>query len=80
MLASVPAEADSQTRQLRAALQGLGATPVAPITVLPMVRDHSVKPPALVQLTIGLTNSISATSAARHRSVDLKHRAADGRA
>ena len=34
VFASVPAEATSQTRQLRGVLHGLGATPATPVTVL----------------------------------------------
>jgi hypothetical protein len=34
VFSSVPAEANSQTRQLRGVLHGLGATPVTPVTVL----------------------------------------------
>ena len=34
VFASVPAEATSQTRQLRGVLHGLGATPVTPVTIL----------------------------------------------
>jgi hypothetical protein len=34
VFASVPAEANSQTRQLRGVLHGLGATPVVPVTIL----------------------------------------------
>ena len=34
VFASVPAEANSQTRQLRGLLQGLGATPTTPVTIL----------------------------------------------
>src|SRR6202012_1077338 len=34
VFASVPAEATSQTRQLRGVLRGLGATPATPVTIL----------------------------------------------
>ena len=34
VFASVPAEATSQTRQLRGVLHGLGATPATPVTIL----------------------------------------------
>jgi hypothetical protein len=34
VFASVPAEANSQTRQLRGVLHGLGATPETPVTIL----------------------------------------------
>jgi hypothetical protein len=39
VFASVPAEATSQTRQLRGVLHGLGATPATPVTILSDLAD-----------------------------------------
>jgi hypothetical protein len=45
VFASVPAEATSQMRQLRAVLHGLGATPTTPVSILslmtPIVHNRS---------------------------------------
>jgi hypothetical protein len=61
VFASVPAEATSQTRQLRGVLHGLGATPETPVTIraaVPMVKVIG-KPPVLAQLAMCSTGSIS---------------------
>jgi hypothetical protein len=49
--ASVPAEATSQTRQLRGVLHGLGATPATPVTILSDGADLAMRVQHVAQAT-----------------------------